>query len=522
MKARFDGRLYIAKSLPHFLEFAAPEVTKAAGLAFVAERLGFSARGDGRVRRRRERRRAARVGRLRRRRRQRAPPGARRRRFRLPFGGRGGRGTGDRSLSRLTAHDRPARRPRRSRRASRRARAQGRGRGCSTRCSTADAALARRRAPDATSCAPTEAARQALHARADRGGAAAEGRAASRPRQSSLRPSESDRTSGTASPTRRDESVPEGDDEDDAVELRRAASRTRPTPRGSTPRSAASTWSAPRACPARASATGSATRRSSRSRSIASRSIGSSRRASCRCCRPCSCASRLSIGTGWLPSAIRTRTRSRARTSTSPARRRSPSAACTPTRSCRAGALPLRYVGFLTVLSRRGRCRRQGHARDVPRPPVQQGRAVRVHAAGGLVGRARAAPREHRRARGRARVPYRVVVLPTGDMSKASAKTYDVELWFPSQGRYRETASITNTTDFQARRLGTRYRAERGPRARAHAQRHRRRRPHGARDPRELPGRGARRAAGLRRTHRASAGNNHSPGGVPSGLTGRS
>jgi seryl-tRNA synthetase len=48
-------------------------------------------------------------------------------------------------------------------------------------------------------------------------------------------------------------------------------------------------------------------------------------------------------------------------------------------------------------------------------------------------------------------------------MSKASAKTYDVEIWFPSQGRYRETASISNTTDFQARRLGTRYRTERGP-----------------------------------------------------------
>ena len=57
-------------------------------------------------------------------------------------------------------------------------------------------------------------------------------------------------------------------------------------------------------------------------------------------------------------------------------------------------------------------------------------------------------------------VPYRVVVLPTGDMSKASAKTYDVELWFPSHGRYRETASITNATDYQARRSGTRYRAD--------------------------------------------------------------
>jgi seryl-tRNA synthetase len=59
-------------------------------------------------------------------------------------------------------------------------------------------------------------------------------------------------------------------------------------------------------------------------------------------------------------------------------------------------------------------------------------------------------------------LPYRVVVLPTGDMSKASAKTYDVEIWFPAQGRYRETASISNTTDFQARRLGTRVRGERG------------------------------------------------------------
>jgi seryl-tRNA synthetase len=59
-------------------------------------------------------------------------------------------------------------------------------------------------------------------------------------------------------------------------------------------------------------------------------------------------------------------------------------------------------------------------------------------------------------------VPYRVVVLPAGDMSSAAAKTYDIEIWFPSQGRYRETASVSNTTDFQARRLGIRWRGERG------------------------------------------------------------
>jgi Cof subfamily protein (haloacid dehalogenase superfamily) len=52
MKAHFDGRLYISKSLPYFLEFASPEVTKGSGLAFLAERLGFArertvACGDG-------------------------------------------------------------------------------------------------------------------------------------------------------------------------------------------------------------------------------------------------------------------------------------------------------------------------------------------------------------------------------------------------------------------------------------------------------------------------------------------
>ena len=60
-------------------------------------------------------------------------------------------------------------------------------------------------------------------------------------------------------------------------------------------------------------------------------------------------------------------------------------------------------------------------------------------------------------------LPYRVVVLATGDMSKASAKTYDVEIWFPSQDRYRETASVSNTTDYQARRLDARFRAEGAP-----------------------------------------------------------
>jgi seryl-tRNA synthetase len=59
-------------------------------------------------------------------------------------------------------------------------------------------------------------------------------------------------------------------------------------------------------------------------------------------------------------------------------------------------------------------------------------------------------------------LPYRVLNIPTGELSSAAAKRYDIEAWFPSQERYREITSASNTTDFQARRLGVRYRTERG------------------------------------------------------------
>ncbi|HHS48779.1 MAG TPA: serine--tRNA ligase, partial [Desulfurella acetivorans] len=49
-------------------------------------------------------------------------------------------------------------------------------------------------------------------------------------------------------------------------------------------------------------------------------------------------------------------------------------------------------------------------------------------------------------------LPYRVVMLCSGDLGFASAKTYDIEVWFPSQKRYREISSCSNTLDFQARR----------------------------------------------------------------------
>jgi seryl-tRNA synthetase len=57
-------------------------------------------------------------------------------------------------------------------------------------------------------------------------------------------------------------------------------------------------------------------------------------------------------------------------------------------------------------------------------------------------------------------LPYRVLNIVAGELSAAAAKRYDIEAWFPSQGRYRELTSCSNTTDYQARRLGIRYRAD--------------------------------------------------------------
>ena len=56
-------------------------------------------------------------------------------------------------------------------------------------------------------------------------------------------------------------------------------------------------------------------------------------------------------------------------------------------------------------------------------------------------------------------LPYRVVNTAAGDLSSAAAKRYDIEAWFPSQERYREITSCSNTTDYQARRSGIRFRA---------------------------------------------------------------
>jgi seryl-tRNA synthetase len=59
-------------------------------------------------------------------------------------------------------------------------------------------------------------------------------------------------------------------------------------------------------------------------------------------------------------------------------------------------------------------------------------------------------------------LPYRTVTLCGGDLGFAAAKTYDIEVWLPSQDKYREISSCSNFGDFQARRMKARYRNQQG------------------------------------------------------------
>jgi seryl-tRNA synthetase len=59
----------------------------------------------------------------------------------------------------------------------------------------------------------------------------------------------------------------------------------------------------------------------------------------------------------------------------------------------------------------------------------------------------------------RLELPYRTELLCTGDMGFAAAKTYDIEVWLPSQNTYREISSCSNTEAFQARRANIKFRA---------------------------------------------------------------
>jgi seryl-tRNA synthetase len=127
-----------------------------------------------------------------------------------------------------------------------------------------------------------------------------------------------------------------------------------------------------------------------------------------------------------------------------------------------ASALPIRYAGFSTCFRREagaaGRDTR-GIFRVHQFDKVEMFSFVEPAASAGEHERLLAI---EEKILGELELPYRVVNVAVGDLGAPAAKKYDCEAWIPSQGRYRELTSCSNTTDYQARRLGARYRPEEG------------------------------------------------------------
>jgi seryl-tRNA synthetase len=123
-----------------------------------------------------------------------------------------------------------------------------------------------------------------------------------------------------------------------------------------------------------------------------------------------------------------------------------------------ADVLPLRYCGFSTCFRREAGAAGRD-TRGIFR--VHQFDKVEMFS---FVEPAESAAEHERllaieeRILGELEIPYRVVSVAVGDLGAPAAKKYDCEAWIPSQERYRELTSCSNTTDYQARRLGCRYR----------------------------------------------------------------
>src|SRR5215204_7699674 len=123
-----------------------------------------------------------------------------------------------------------------------------------------------------------------------------------------------------------------------------------------------------------------------------------------------------------------------------------------------ASQLPKRYAGFSTCFRREA----GAAGRDTRRIfRVHQFDKVEMFS---FVEPA-SSPEEHERLLaiqerilGALELPYRVVDVAVGDLGAPAARKFDCEAWIPSEGRYREVTSCSNTTDYQARRLGCRFR----------------------------------------------------------------
>jgi seryl-tRNA synthetase len=127
-----------------------------------------------------------------------------------------------------------------------------------------------------------------------------------------------------------------------------------------------------------------------------------------------------------------------------------------------AGALPLRYAGYSTCFRREA-----GAAGKDTRGMFRVHQFDKVEMF--VFCLPERSPEEHERLLAveeelvaELGLPYRVVNVAAGDLGASASKKYDIEAWFPGQGRYREITSTSNTTDYQSRRLSVRYRGEEG------------------------------------------------------------
>jgi seryl-tRNA synthetase len=127
-----------------------------------------------------------------------------------------------------------------------------------------------------------------------------------------------------------------------------------------------------------------------------------------------------------------------------------------------ADGLPLRYAGYSTCFRREA-----GAAGKDTRGMFRVHQFDKVEMF--VFCRPERSPEEHERLLqaeeelvGELGLPYRVVNVAAGDLGASAAKKYDIEAWFPSQGRYREITSTSNTTDYQSRRLDVRCRTDAG------------------------------------------------------------
>ena len=123
------------------------------------------------------------------------------------------------------------------------------------------------------------------------------------------------------------------------------------------------------------------------------------------------------------------------------------------------GVLPLRYVAHTPCFRAEA-----GAAGKDTRGMIRQHQFNKVELVS--ISHPDEADAEHERMTGAAEqvlqrldLPYRVVVLSTGDIGFAARKTYDIEVWLPGQNAYREISSCSNCGDFQARRMDARFRA---------------------------------------------------------------